>query len=64
MQTLLVMPRDSEELSFISEMFAKMNIRAKVLSTADSEDTVLLEIMNESDRTQKVSRETIMNQLR
>ena len=64
MDTLLVLPKDKEEFRFLSEMFVKMDIKSKVLSLEDVEDCGLLEMMQEVDRTEKVSRESIMNKLR
>jgi len=40
-----------------------MKIKTKVLSLEEKEDLYLGVMMNEADRTQKVSRETIMKKL-
>ena len=64
MDTLLVMPKDINELNAINDFFAKLNIKSKPLKLDEQEDYGLLEMMKEVDRTEKVSRESIMNKLR
>ena len=63
MDTILVSPKDNKEFQLISDLFSKMKIKTKVLSTEEKEDLILGELMKEADRTQKVSRETIMKKL-
>ncbi len=48
----------------INDFFAKLNIKSKPLKLDEQEDYGLLEMMQEVDRTEKVSRESIMNKLR
>ncbi len=64
MDTLLVMPKDINELNAINEFFAKLNIKSKPLKLDEQEDYGLLEMMQEVDRTEKVSRESIIDKLR
>ncbi|GAB1370916.1 hypothetical protein MASR1M45_09780 [Candidatus Kapaibacterium sp.] len=64
MDTILVSPKDSQEFKLISELFSKMKIKTKVLSSEEKEDLYFGELMKEADRTQKVSKETIMTKLR
>lgn len=63
MDTILVSPKDSQEFQLISDLFAKMNIKTKVLSSEEKEDLYFGELMKEADRTKKVSRATIMKKL-
>ena len=63
MQTLIVKTKDKEELQLISDLLKKMHVETKLLSTEESEDLGLINLMKQADRTQKVSRETIMQKL-
>ena len=65
MQTaILVTPKDSVELGFISEFFKKTNVKSKVLTLEEMEDFGLGLLMEEADKTKKVSKETIMKKLK
>ncbi len=64
MDTILVSPKDTQEFQLISDLFSKMKIKTKVLSSEEKEDLYLGELMKEADRSQKVSIETIMKKLR
>lgn len=64
MDTILVSPKDIKEFQLISDIFSKMKIKTKVLSSDEKEDLYFGELMKEADRTQKVSREVIMKKLR
>lgn len=63
MDTILVSPKDNKEFQLISDLFSKMKIKTKVLSSDEKEDLYFGELMKEADRTQKVSREVIMKKL-
>lgn len=64
MNTILVTPKDAQEFQFISDLFSKMNIETKVLSLEEKEDLNFGELMKEADRNKKVSRDTIMKNLK
>ncbi|MCX7737424.1 MAG: hypothetical protein N2319_12030 [Candidatus Kapabacteria bacterium] len=64
MNTILVSPKNDKEFQLISDLFSKMKIKIKVLSSEEKEDLYFGELMKEADRTKKVSRETIMKKLR
>lgn len=63
MHAILVSPKDNEEFQLISDLFSKMKIKTKVLSSDEKEDLYFGELMKEADRTPKVSREVIMKKL-
>jgi hypothetical protein len=63
METLLVTAKDKAELQFVADLLKKMHIETKILSEEDREDMGLLKIMKQTDRSQKVSRESIMAKL-
>ena len=63
MNTILVVPKDNQEFQLISDLFTKMKIKTKVLSSEEQDDIIFGELMKEADRTKKVSRETIIKKL-
>ncbi|SKB93585.1 hypothetical protein [Dyadobacter psychrophilus] len=63
MESILINPRNSKELKLLSEFLEKENISSKVLSEEQLEDAGLAMLMREADRSQKVSREEIMQKL-
>lgn len=63
MESILINPRNREELKLLSDFLEKANITSKVLSEEQLEDAGLAILMHEADRSQKVSREDIMQKL-
>ncbi|WAC09540.1 hypothetical protein [Dyadobacter pollutisoli] len=63
MQSILINPKNKEELRLLSDLLAKMNINSKVLSEEELEDMGLAVLMRDTDRSQKVSRQEIMQKL-
>jgi len=63
MDTIIVTPNNLEDFEFVIDLFSKMNIKAKILSSEEKEDILLGEMMKECDRSKKVSRESIMQKL-
>ena len=64
MKTIVIQLNDDADVQLISGMLKKMRIRSKVLTTEDMEDVGLGELMLKVDRSEKVSREQMMNKLR
>ncbi|MCF0049794.1 hypothetical protein MUK70_29845 [Dyadobacter chenwenxiniae] len=64
MESILINPRNSEELKLLSDFLEKSNITSKILSEEQLEDAGLTMLMRETDRSQKVSREEIMQKLK
>ena len=64
MDAILVRPKDIEEFQLISDLFSRMKVKTKVLSSDEKEDLYFGELMKDADRTKKVSRDTIMKKLR
>lgn len=64
MKSILINPKDEEEFELISNLLIKMNIPANVLSNEEKEDLGLGILMKEADRTQKVSRESILEKIK
>lgn len=63
MKSLVITPKDSKELKFISELLRKMGISSKILSTEEKEDEGLLILMQDADIHETVSRKEIINKL-
>jgi hypothetical protein len=63
METLLVQPKNAEELALLQTLLEKMSIGNTVISLEDKEDLGLLMLMKKADRNKRVSRETVMKKL-
>lgn len=63
MKSLVITPKDTKELNFVSELLQKMGISSKVLSEEEKEDAGLLLMMQESDKNDTVSRQEIVSKL-
>lgn len=64
MKSIVISPKNSNELKFVSTLLKKLSIPTKVLSDEEIEDLGLSILMREADRKKKVSRETIMRKLK
>jgi hypothetical protein len=64
MNSILITPRNAEEFQLIADIFSKMKIKTKVLSSEEKEDIGMLELLKQSDKNRKVTRESIMKKLR
>jgi len=62
--SLLITPKNVKEFQLMSDLLSKMKIKTKILTLEEKEDFALAELMKETDRTNKVSRDTIMKKLR
>ncbi|MGE5393678.1 MAG: hypothetical protein ACM3P1_02985 [Candidatus Saccharibacteria bacterium] len=63
MKTMVIQLKDDADVQLISGMLKKMRIRSKMLTSDDLEDMGLGEMMLKVDRSEKVSREMVMNKL-
>ena len=63
MEALIVQAKDRAELKFISDLLKKMQIESKLLTEEQQENLGLIKLMKEVDRTQKVSRDKVMEKL-
>lgn len=50
MESVLITPRDKNELNLIKTLLEKMNISKKKLSDTEKEDWALLKLMLQADR--------------
>lgn len=63
MNSFVVNPKNIKELQFLSELFEKMKIDAKVISDEEKEDAGLAILMRNVDRTDIVAEEEIQYKL-
>lgn len=63
MKTLVIQLKDDAEMQLISGLLKKMRIQSKILASEDIEDIGMGEMMLKVDRSEKVSRELVMNKL-
>lgn len=64
MKSLVITPKDTKELNFVSELLQKMGISSKGLSEEEKEDAGLLVMMQEVDKNETVTRQEIVSKLR
>ena len=64
MKSLVITPKDINELNFVAELLQKMGISSIILSDEEKEDAGLLVMMQEADKIDTVSRQEIVSKLR
>jgi hypothetical protein len=63
MAAVVVETKDKSELKLVMDVLKKMRVRARLLSESEKEDFALGQLIDEADRTKKVSRDRIMKKL-
>ena len=63
MKSIVITPKDANELKFVSELLKKLGISSRVLNEEEQEDIGMSILMEKVDRTSKVSKEEIMKKL-
>lgn len=63
MSSIVINPKSSKELKFISELLKKLGVKSKVLSDEDTEDLGLSLLMKDVDRSDIVSEDEVMAKL-
>ncbi len=63
MEAILIQPKNKTEFKFLAAMLKRLNVNIKTLDIEAKEDLGLVELMKQADRSQKVSREEIMEKL-
>ena len=63
MKSIVITPKDAHELKFVSELLKKLGINSRVLNEEEQEDVGMSILMEEVDRSSKVSKEDIMKKL-
>ncbi|MFY0598576.1 MAG: hypothetical protein JXR03_02815 [Cyclobacteriaceae bacterium] len=64
MSSIVINPKSSQELKFISELLKKLGVKSKVISDEDTEDLGLSLLMKDVDRSDVVSEDEIIAKLR
>ena len=63
MQSLLITPKDEGELDLLSALLSRLNIATTLIGDEEKEDIGMSFFLQEADRTQLVSRESIFKAL-
>lgn len=63
MQSLLITPKDEAELGLLSALLARLNVATTIIAEEDREDIGLGILLQQADRTEHVSRESIFKAL-
>ena len=63
MQSLLITPKDEAEFGLLSALLERMHIAVTVIADDDKEDIGMGLLIQEADRSQAVSRESIFKAL-
>jgi hypothetical protein len=63
MAALVVEAKDKSELKLVMDVLKKMRVRSRLVSESEKEDFALGYLIEQADRTKKVSRERIMKKL-
>ena len=63
MEAILIQPKNKTEFKFLAAMLKKLNVNTKTIDIDEKEDLGLIELMKQADRSQKVSREEVMQKL-
>lgn len=63
MNSIIITPKNKEELDLIKEILRRMNIASAILTDEEKEELGLIEMMKNVDRNEKVTRETVMKSL-
>jgi hypothetical protein len=64
MSSIVISPKSSQELKFISELLKKLGVKSKVISDEDTEDLGLSLLMKDVDRSDIVTEDKIIAKLR
>lgn len=63
MSSIVIHPKDKEELALISKLLKKMGVKSRILTESDLEDLGLSLLMKEANRDEIVAEEEILYKL-
>ena len=63
MRAIVVTPKSDTEFRFISDLLKKLGIGISTLTKEDIEDIGMMKLLNNVDKSKKVSRSVIMKKL-
>lgn len=64
MKTIIIQPKDEEELQLLEKMLERMQVKVQLISDAEKEDLGLGILMDNVKTGEKVSRASIMSKLK
>lgn len=63
MRSIVINPKNSDELKFLQDLLTKLGVESKTLSQEDMEDLGLAMLMKDTDRPDRVSKAEVMKKL-
>ena len=63
MKSILVTPKNNKEFEFLSGLLNKLGVSSRALTVEEIEDIGMSLLMKKTDRSKKVSRESVMRKL-
>jgi len=63
MKAIVVTPKNDDEFRFVADLLKKLGIGSSTLSKAQIEDLGMLKLLNNVDKSKRVSRGEIMKKL-
>ncbi len=63
MKALVITPKNSNELKFISDLLKKLGVGSSIVSQDELEDIGMSKLLRQVDKTKKASRAEIMKKL-
>lgn len=64
MKAVVITPKNKAELKFVNDLLNKLGISSSTMSEEEMEDIGLARLMKASDRTKKVSRDSVIKKLK
>ena len=64
MKAIVIKTKNKNEEKFLSNLLEKLGVSSGIISEEELEDLAFSRMMNGTDRTKKVSKETIMKKLK
>jgi hypothetical protein len=63
MRSIVINPKNSDELKFLQDLLTKLGVESKTLSQEDMEDLGLAMLMKDTDRQDRVSEAEVIKKL-
>ena len=63
MKAIVVTPKSDNEFKFVADLLKKLGIGTSILTKSEIEDIGMLKLMNNVDKSKRVSRTEIMKKL-
>lgn len=64
MKAMVITPKNPREFKFLSDLLKKLDITSAVVTDEEIEDLGLSQMLKNTDKTKRVSKETILRKLK